>query len=136
MRRDPAPTEPEAVREEGLAALDALANEHRIRILRALAEADEALPFSELRRRVGLRDTGQFNYHLTELLGRFVRETESGYTLGHAGERVVIAAADVPPSAATTLSETAEAEECPVCGETECEKVVHVHLAGQCGISE
>jgi DNA-binding transcriptional ArsR family regulator len=131
MRRDPAPTEPGAVREEGLEALAAIANEHRIRILRALAEADEALPFSELRRRVGLRDTGQFNYHLTELLGRFVRETESGYTLGHAGERVVVAAADVPPAAATTLSETTVDGECPVCGETDCEKLVHVHLDGR-----
>jgi hypothetical protein len=130
MRRDRAPNDPGAVREEGLDALDAIANEHRIRIVRALAEADDPLSFSDLRRRVGIDDTGRFAYHLTELLGRFVRRTDAGYDLGDAGERVVIAAADVDPEAATLLSGADADETCPVCGERDCEKVVHVHLAG------
>lgn len=41
--------------------------------------------FSELRRRVGTRDSGQFNYHLDRLRGTFVRETDSGYELRYPG---------------------------------------------------
>ncbi|PSQ23178.1 ArsR family transcriptional regulator, partial [Halobacteriales archaeon QS_8_65_32] len=59
-------------------ALGVLASEHRIEILRVLAEADEPLAFSDLRESVGMYDTGRFNYHLTELRGRFVRETGAG----------------------------------------------------------
>ncbi|MFW5935339.1 MAG: DUF7347 domain-containing protein, partial [Halolamina sp.] len=42
-------------------ALAVLADETRVAILRALAEADEPLPFSELRRRADIRDPGRFN---------------------------------------------------------------------------
>jgi DNA-binding HxlR family transcriptional regulator len=52
MPRERGVDEPSAVREEGLKTLNAIANEHRIRILRALATADEPLSFSELRRSV------------------------------------------------------------------------------------
>lgn len=110
-------------------ALATVANEHRLSILRELAAADDPLAFSELRTRVGLSDSGLFNYHLTELCGRFVRETGSGYELGHAGERVVLAAGDLDPSGAAALADRATAEECPVCGESDCDRVVHVHLS-------
>ena len=131
MRRERAPNESPGVREEGVDALETLANEHRIKILRTLAETDEPLAFSELRRRVGVADTGRFNYHLTELCGRFVRQTEAGYELGHAGERVVVAAADLDPDAAASVAGTAAGDECPVCGDTDCERLVHVHLSGR-----
>jgi DNA-binding transcriptional ArsR family regulator len=113
-------------------ALAALASEHRIEILRALAEADEPLAFSDLRELVGMYDTGRFNYHLTELCGRFVRETSAGYELGHAGERVVLAAAGLDSEGAMALAErtTADSDACPVCGEEDCERMIHVHLAG------
>jgi hypothetical protein len=56
-----------------------LGNESRIAILRALWESPyEPLSFSELRERVGMRDSGQFNYHLGKLLGRFVRKAAGG----------------------------------------------------------
>ena len=70
-RRDPT-----AIDETATDALGALANEHRIAILRVLADADRPLRFSELRERIDMRDTGRFNYHLTELLGRFVQKGE------------------------------------------------------------
>lgn len=112
-------------------ALSVLANEHRIEILRALANADEPLGFSDLRESIGMYDTGRFNYHLTELRGRFVRRTGSGYELGHAGERVVLAAAGLDADGATALAEQANAdEECPVCGKEDCGRVIHVHLSG------
>ncbi|WP_049922067.1 winged helix-turn-helix domain-containing protein [Halopiger djelfimassiliensis] len=125
-------TDPTAVRDEALEALDALANEHRIAILRALADADGPLSFSELREEIEMRDTGRFNYHLTELLGRFVRETPDGYRLGPAGKRVVLAGADLGRESATLLAESDAPQsdgDCPVCGESNCDRVVHLHLS-------
>lgn len=72
-----------------------LSNETRLAILLALWEAYEphtpgsAVPFSDLRERVGVRDSGQFNYHLGQLEGQFVRKTEDGYALRRAGLRLI-----------------------------------------------
>ena len=71
------------------AAFGAVADELRIRILRALWDADRPLSFSELRERVGVRDSGRFNYHLGKLRGRFVEQTDDGYDLRFAGSRLV-----------------------------------------------
>jgi len=104
-------------------ALAVLGNEVRMSILRELADADQPLPFSDLRERVDIRDTGRFNYHLTKLCEYFVRQTEGGYELGHAGTRLIAA---VDP-----VTETVEnSDKCPVCGDEECEKLYHVHLTG------
>lgn len=105
-------------------ALSVLGDETRIRILRALADAADPLTFTELREAVGVRDTGKFNYHLTKLCEFFVRETADGYELGHAGSRVVAATEGVGHG-----EPTASFEECPVCGESDCEKLFHVHLS-------
>lgn len=87
-------------------AFELLAHETRFGILEALNETNSSpLTFSELRRRVGVRDAGQFNYHLGKLDGRFVRgvgdgesgtdgdddtdQNTSGYDLTAAGKRVV-----------------------------------------------
>lgn len=110
--------------------LAVLGHELRIAILRELAAADEPLPFSTLRERVGERDPGRFNYHLTELCRYFVREAGPGYELGPAGSRVIDVAGradDVadPPAEATPA--TAD-EDCPVCGDPDCERLFHVHL--------
>ena len=114
-------------------ALAMLGDETRIAILRALADADEPLPFSELRKRAGVEDAGRFNYHLSKLREYFVREEGGGYTLRHAGSRVVAAAGD---AAAVDLngeelaaSDADEPEQCPVCGEENCERLFHVHLS-------
>jgi predicted nucleic acid-binding Zn-ribbon protein len=58
------------------------------------AEAGDAVPFTELRERVGVPDSGKFNYHLGKLVGTFVRRTDEGYALNYPGEllyRTVIA---------------------------------------------
>lgn len=66
-----------------------LSNETRVAIVRALADgSDDALGFSELRSRVGVRDGGRFNYHLQKLRGRLVEKTAEGYALTAEGERV------------------------------------------------
>ncbi|WP_435153723.1 DUF7347 domain-containing protein [Haladaptatus sp. DFWS20] len=114
-------------------ALGTLASEHRIAILRELATAEKPLAFSELRERVGIRDTGRFNYHLTKLRSRFVREIDEGYELGHAGERVVLATANLDAEGAAALAETHDGErtdECAICGEENCNRVIHIHLSG------
>jgi len=68
-----------------------LANEKRFEIIATIAEApyDEfggTLSFSELWRRTEIDDSGQFNYHLEKLVGPFVRQTDEGYKLRHAGQ--------------------------------------------------
>lgn len=106
-------------------ALAVLGNEIRMSILRELADAEESLSFTELRERIGVRDTGKFNYHLTKLCEYFVRQTESGYELGHAGTRVITAA---NPTASSEDDAREDDGTCPVCGERDCEKLFHVHL--------
>jgi predicted transcriptional regulator len=66
-----------------------LASEPRVGIVRALGESDEPRSFTALKERVGIRDSGRFNYHLQRLVGTFVERTECGYVLTDDGERVV-----------------------------------------------
>jgi DNA-binding transcriptional ArsR family regulator len=68
-----------------------LSDETRLGIVRELAavNADETTgnsrSFSELRTRVGTRDSGQFNYHLGRLRGSLVEKTAAGYELTELG---------------------------------------------------
>ncbi|RQH01752.1 winged helix-turn-helix domain-containing protein [Natrarchaeobius oligotrophus] len=74
-----------------------IGNDTRLAILEALWAAEEQpVSFSELRRTVGVRDSAQFNYHLQQLTGHFVRKVDGtpdggagGYEFRHAGEKVV-----------------------------------------------
>ncbi|MFT4933083.1 MAG: DNA-binding transcriptional ArsR family regulator, partial [Natronomonas sp.] len=57
-----------------------LADDTRVAILQALWETEDyEASFSELRDAVGMRDSGQFNYHLDKLVGPFVAKAEDGY---------------------------------------------------------
>lgn len=88
--------------ERAIEAFSLLSNETRLAILLALWEAYEpfpndtweprggnAVPFSELRGRVGVSDSGQFNYHLGKLQGHFIEQTPDGYQLLPAGQKFV-----------------------------------------------
>ncbi|MBX0324379.1 hypothetical protein EGH21_15215 [Halomicroarcula sp. F13] len=67
-----------------------LSHDLRLKILLALWNAPEfSLSFSELRKAVGERDSGSFNYHLSQLEGHFVASTEDGYELQYPGHRVL-----------------------------------------------
>ncbi|WP_435334129.1 ArsR/SmtB family transcription factor [Haloarchaeobius sp. TZWWS8] len=68
-----------------------LGNETRVAILHELWRSlgEGPVSFSDLRERVGMRDSGQFNYHLTKLTDAFVRKTDDGYSLRFAGMAVV-----------------------------------------------
>ena len=72
-----------------------LSNETRLAILLALWEAYEphsnadSLSFTALRDRVGVRQGGQFNYHLDQVVGEFVEKTDEGYALLRKGRMLV-----------------------------------------------
>lgn len=76
-------------------AFSILGNETRLSIMLALWEAydpgaeDNAVLFSELRDRVGMSDSGRFNYHLDKLAGNFIRKTADGYELRRIGHQIV-----------------------------------------------
>ncbi|WP_226011922.1 DUF7351 domain-containing protein [Halomicrobium salinisoli] len=64
----------------------------RVAMLLELADAEgRSLSFSELRERVGERDSGKFNYHLKKLVGRFVGHDDERdeYRLLYPGHHVI-----------------------------------------------
>jgi ribosomal protein S27AE len=99
------------------AAFALLGDETRVGILQALGETpDEPVPFAELQGRVGMRDSGGFNYHLGKLRGSFVRRTDEGYELTYAGRQVVGAIYAGTYTANATVEAIPVEGECPVCG--------------------
>lgn len=75
-------------------AFSLLGDPTRLAILRSLWEAQQdsdkkTVPFEVLRERVGVADSGRFNYHLGKLTNRFITQTDDGYQLRYAGTRVV-----------------------------------------------
>ncbi|WP_458204637.1 DUF7351 domain-containing protein [Haladaptatus sp. NG-SE-30] len=78
-------------------AFSILGNELRVEILRVLVdhvqsnsgnEPAEGLSFSALYDRVDATNSSQFSYHLQKLSGTFIRETETGYKLTYAGDKI------------------------------------------------
>ncbi|WP_266079325.1 DUF7351 domain-containing protein [Haladaptatus caseinilyticus] len=76
-------------------ALAAIGNERRVSMIYELQQAfrngEYSLSYAELKQRVGLRDSGNFNYHLQRLVGQYVRKTTAGYELTYAGRKVASA---------------------------------------------
>lgn len=107
---------------EAASAFKALAHETRLAILLALWEAydppaaDGTLSFTELCDRVGVADTGRFNYHLDPLVGRYVDATEEGYTLRRAGYSIVQTVLGGTGIEDATLEPRAIDMACPYCG--------------------
>ncbi|MFD1684862.1 winged helix-turn-helix domain-containing protein [Halobellus litoreus] len=76
-----------------------LADDTRVDILRAVAVAQydldqvdsgaAELAFSEIYDRVDVENSSKLSYHLGELAGTYLRKTDDGYSLSHAGERIV-----------------------------------------------
>jgi hypothetical protein len=93
-----------------------LQNEVRLAVLRVLwAAEDDPVSYTELERRSTV-DTNNFNYHVDQLVGHFVRRTEDGYELRQAGTavlRVVIAGSMTDH---VTLGPIEIAARCPYCG--------------------
>jgi DNA-binding transcriptional ArsR family regulator len=93
-----------------------LGNETRVAILRALANAGSPISFSTLRERVGMRDSGQFNYHLGKLTGVFIDKVEDGYRMRYAGSHVVGAIHAGAYEHAASVGPFTLADPCPACG--------------------
>lgn len=75
-------------------AFSVLGDEVRLEILLVLAEQmgeKSGLTFSELRERVGVKDSGRFNYHLDKLGDGFIKKTDDGYVPRYPGLAVVSA---------------------------------------------
>jgi DNA-binding transcriptional ArsR family regulator/bacterioferritin-associated ferredoxin len=108
---------------DGAEPFAALGDETRLGILIALADGllerpdEPAMGFSELRRAVGIRDSGNFNYHLDELRGQFVTETGAGYRLSPAGVEVIGGIVAGTYSTADPDADTGIQRQCPTCGE-------------------
>ncbi|MDX1747535.1 MAG: hypothetical protein R3324_16495 [Halobacteriales archaeon] len=67
-----------------------MGNETRLAILQSLFDAEEwRMSYSQLMDGVGIRDSGKFNFHLSKLVGPFVRKIEEGYELKHAGVQII-----------------------------------------------
>ena len=69
-------------------ALSLLADENRVRIIEELGDATVSpetgiprLSYAELQSRVGIHDSGRFNYHLQQLLDNYVAKEDTGYRL-------------------------------------------------------
>lgn len=89
--RDGPPRSESTTSEEDLAPHEAFAvlgNETRLAIVLALEGTDDPIAYSELKRQVGVYDSGRFNYHLERLLDHFVERTEGGYRPRVVGTRV------------------------------------------------
>ncbi len=122
--RDDTTAEPpaEMARSRASEAFSILNDETRLAILLALWEAFDpfaatnAVPFSDLRERVGMRDSGQFNYHLNKLTGHFVQKTDDGYTLRRAGHQLVQAVISGTGIQEPALEQTEIDNECGFCG--------------------
>jgi hypothetical protein len=88
---------PEKTTEFGFSTepFDLVTEETRTAILGTLATHQAKHPdspsigFTDLREQVGVEDSGNFNYHLDKLQPAYVRQTESGYALTHAGLSLV-----------------------------------------------
>ena len=74
------------------------------------------MSFSELRERVGERDSGKFNYHLGKLADHFVRRTDVGYELTMAGQQMVGALIAGTYNASVSFEPIPIGSPCPICG--------------------
>lgn len=113
-------TEPEIVEQsEPDAVFTLLSDDIRVEILQALWDTDGRLSFSEIRDAVGIRDSGQFNYHLDKLTGRFVRKTEDGYELTQAGQHINGAIASGAFTMEASMEPITLDSPCSTCGGTQ-----------------
>jgi DNA-binding transcriptional ArsR family regulator len=97
-------------------AFSMLGNETRLGILHTLAEAESPLSFSELYDRIDYDPSTNFSYHLQQLDGHFVHQTDEGYELGQAGIRVVHAILSGTVTEAPRLERTGIDHRCEFCG--------------------
>lgn len=109
---------------EGVFSL--VGNDIRLDILQTLWDSytddpspqPEPVPFSTLKDQVGVRDPGQFHYHLDELVPKLVTHHDEGYTLTDAGARIVGAGYSGVYTDTDVTLEARAIDECSNCGGT------------------
>jgi len=103
-------------------AFSILGHKTRLAILLALWDeydpfaTENTVPFTELRDRVDIPQGGQFTYHLKQLVGHFIRKTDTGYELRRAGlhlVQTVIAGTGIQDP---VLEPTEIEQDCYLCG--------------------
>ncbi|SFC70377.1 hypothetical protein SAMN05444422_11572 [Halobiforma haloterrestris] len=95
-----------------------LTNATRLEMLRVLAAADPPLEYTELFERVSVTDSGQFNYHLRQLVDEYVTKSERGYDLTQPGRRAAdLLATNSLQSGASRRFERIDSR-CGCCGAT------------------
>lgn len=106
-------------------AFSLLGDETRLEIVEALGDATATpetgiprLDYVELQSRVGLRDSGQFNYHLKKLLGTYVAKEQGGYRLRWPGMVLyrTLVAGLFTDEAETAVDELPVGQACHRCG--------------------
>ena len=102
-------------------AFGLLADRTRIGILQAMWELSDPtdpqpIPFSALRERVGTKDPGQFNYHLSKLGEHFIRRTDEGYVFREVGKRVIRVLTSGVATDGVTIEPVEIGVECMFCG--------------------
>lgn len=117
-------------------AFAALSDPLRVDMLRELATAHrarevESVGFADLRKRVGVRDSGRFRYHLNELRDTFVRKTDDGYRLTVTGVETVAAILAGTYTHGGTLGPAPIDSDCSECGAD----AVAVYRDGRCSVS-
>lgn len=102
---------------EAADAFGVLADPLRIRILSTLWAEDRRGPvaYSDLQAAVGVRDSGRFNYHLSQLTGRFLEKTDEGYGLTATGLYVVDLLSAGAFTDAPALPPEPTDTDCPAC---------------------
>ncbi|ELZ85008.1 hypothetical protein C453_10520 [Haloferax elongans ATCC BAA-1513] len=80
---------PTVDRQSAVSTFSSLANETRLTILDVLADAPVGLSFSQLYEAVPIDDTGNFNYHLTQLTGSFVQKHDGVYKITPTGTAIL-----------------------------------------------
>jgi hypothetical protein len=111
------PAERAAARE----AFSDLAHETRLDILLALlsewrAADTEPQRYASLMDAVGMEDSGQFNYHLQQLRGTYVRKVEGGYVPTGTATALYRAVLAYEPTVSTASRSFTVDETCPDCG--------------------
>lgn len=123
------------------AAFELASNDTRMAILSELAEAFRASPvdpfvaYSDLRERVGVRDKGNFNYHL-DRLGDLVTEGSEGYAISSVGLAVVSAVASGSLDPEWTWGPVDVPGECFFCGDGLALRYENGHLLLTCGVDD
>lgn len=66
-----------------------LASEIRMEILWTLYQSTEPVPFTTLKEEVDIEDSGNFNYHISQLGEQYIHKTKEGYELQYPGRAVI-----------------------------------------------